>query len=62
MKSASAKEKKPAAGGYALPGDTEEEEQEDQEDQDEDEEEVQEDHGEDEEDIDQQIVNITSKN
>lgn len=69
MKSTSAKEKKPAAGGYALPGDTDpdEENQDDQDeqeeqDQDEDEEEVQEDHGEDEEDIDQQIVNITSKN
>ena len=63
MKSASTKEKKPAAGGYALPGDEDEDEADmDEEDQDEDDEEVQEDHGEDEEDIDQQIVNITSKN
>ena len=66
MKSASTKEKKPKAGGYALPGDSAEDDEGDvdmdDEDQDEDDEEVQEDHGEDEEDIDQQIVNITSKN
>ena len=61
MKSASTKEKKPAAGGYALPDDDDVPDEEDV-DPDEDDEEVQEDHGEDEEDIDQQIVNITSKN
>ena len=61
MKSGSTKEKKPLAGGYALPGDDDEEDEEVQ-DEDVDDEEVDEDHGEDEEDIDQQIVNITSKN
>lgn len=60
MNSASTKEKKPPAGGYALPGDDDEDAQD--EDVDDEDEDVQEDHGEDEEDIDQQIVNITSKN
>ena len=36
MKSASTKGKKPAAGGYALPGDTDENEELEDEDQDED--------------------------
>jgi hypothetical protein len=68
MKSASnvPKEKKPAAGGYAIPDSDEDVDQDQEEmgDEEEDDEEVQDDPDgeEDEEDIDQQIVNITSKN
>ena len=77
MKSSSNNDGKKAKGGYAIPGDSDENEDNDDgmmdDDQDEDNDADQEDHDEDDEvqedeeepgedDIDQQIVNITSKN